>query len=147
MYLIFEKRYLGWLLTLLIAAAAAKIVWAATLFLLSPSCPTPPVTSKKSGRDDTVVLSRLFRGETSAMHTKPMHSLQHIALKALFKKGNRGFALLHDDGKDVYLDLGQRYRGYRLTEIGRDGILLEKGGKHYKLLLAGTKALKGKIIR
>ena len=147
MYLIFEKRYLGWLLMLLLAAAAAKIVWVVTLFLLTPSCPTPPVTSKKSGRDDTIVLSRLFKVETNAMHAKPMHSLQRIALKALFKKGNRGFALLQDGGKEIYLDLGQSYRGYRLTEIGKDAILLEKGGKHYKLLLAGTKALKGKRIR
>jgi type II secretory pathway component PulC len=140
--MIFERRYLSFLMTLLLAAAAAKLFWGIALFMIAPSCPTPPVTSKNRDISDTIIMSRLFKTGRSPKTTQMLHTLKQIQLKALFKKGRSGFALLSDSGKEIYLDLGQNYKGYRLAEIAREYIVLEKDGKDYKLLLAGVKGKK-----
>ncbi len=142
MHPLFEKRTLAFVAGLLFAAAAAKLLWSVALFIFSPTCPRPPLTTKNIDTTDTIDIGRIFQSGSVGRKAPVTQSLKKMRLKALFKKGDAGFALIEDSGKAFYLDLGKSYRGYRLSEIGRGYILMEKGGKAYKLLLAGTKGKK-----
>ncbi len=124
------KRYI---IPILLAAATAKIFWTGWLFLTQPSCPLPHVTSKKFHLTDNISIIGLFQPGEGHRSEQKRYKLKSIALRGIFKKGHTGFALLNDNGKTVYLNLGERYRGYKLVEITQNGVVLTNKGKRYRL--------------
>ncbi len=124
------KKYIA---PILLSAVIAKIVWTGWLFLAQPSCPVPPVITKKSRMTDTISIVRLFQPGKTHTYEQKRYRLKSIALRGIFKKGDRGLALLNDHGNTVYLNLGDRYRGYKLIEIEQNSIVLQYKGKRYRL--------------
>jgi type II secretion system protein C len=64
---------------------------------------------------------------------KPVETLTGVKLKAIYFNGKKGFIIIEEKGKTVFVDLGKFYKGYKLIEIGKDYAVFEKNYKKYRL--------------
>lgn len=137
---ILNPKIFSWLTTLFISLGVTKLLWSLLLFILPT---TPPFV--QSVKTSPFVSGSLSLGDKflptgqDQMSKLTTRNLSNITLKAIYKKPNAGFAILEDKGAKIYLDLEQKYKGYKLIEIHTRDIILEKEEELYKIQLSGYK--------
>ena len=62
-------------------------------------------------------------------------SLSAYSLKAIFTENGGGFILFYDGSKQVVLDVGKEYGGYKLASISGDKAIFNLDGRVYELVL------------
>jgi len=137
---IFNPKIFYWLATLFISLGITKLLWSLLLFILPTEPPfvrpleTSPFVSGSLSLGDKFISTG--QDKISKLATT---NLSDITLKAIYKKPNAGFAVLEHKGAKIYLDLAQKYKGYKLIEIQKRDIILKKEEKLYRVQLSGYK--------
>lgn len=119
---------------------AAKIVWLLLGFFL-PVLPPFSATSLENEAFPRVrhLSGKFFAGSNRDMHTMPSVSLKNIRITGIYKSGDSGFVIIDEGGKSKFLDLRQRYKGYRLIKLDKHRVYFRKKGTVYEVTLAGYK--------
>ncbi len=122
------------ILIFLLSFFTAAFVYSVLLFFM-PKTPVFYVPVKKEFEFYKINLTPLF------YRTKPVkkpvvkkaQTLKGIKLKAVYDNGKNGFIIIEDKGKTHFIDLGQKYKGYKLIKINSDSAIFEKNSKHFKI--------------
>lgn len=121
------------LLIFLFGLSFASLIWGIGLLFLKKE-PIFYIPLKKDYSFYSINLTNIFFNTSEIKHiVKPIQPLKGVKLKAVYFNGKSGFIILEEKGKSVFVDLGKLYKGYKLTEIGKNYAIFEKNNKRYKL--------------
>jgi len=123
----------------LFSLSISAFIWSVINFLLLEKLPTSYVYIKKEMNFYNIHLSKLFFHNTNIIiKNKKIETLQGIKLKALFENGKNSFIII-DDKKEIFLDLNQKYKGYKLIKVTNNSAIFQKNNKTYEIKLTKTK--------
>jgi len=63
----------------------------------------------------------------------PAQKLNNLILKGTFIDKNGSFIVVEDDKKTVFIDKGEKYKGYTLIEVQRDRAVFLKNSKRFEI--------------
>jgi len=131
-----------YLLSAFFALIFAKLLWSVLLFFL-PTLPPQPILEEHSYKMDKIeYLADKFltsdEGEKVEVQA-PSDLLKKVKLKALFKNSKESFIVIEAAGKNHYVNLYEKYEGYKLTQLKKKHVIFKKNGKTYKVILEGYK--------
>ena len=125
------------LFVFLFGISGGIFIWGISLIFLNKT-PIFYVPFKKNYFFYPINLTEIFFN-TEVETKKPVEILKGLKLKALYFDGKKGFIIIENKGKSVFIDLGKMYKGYKLVKIGFSYALFEKNGKKYKLQMEKSK--------
>ena len=123
------------ILIFLLSFFTAALTYSALLVFM-PKTPVFYVPVKKEFEYYKINLANLFykaKPVKKPTVIKTAQTLKGIKLKALYNSGKNGFIIIEDKGKTHFIDLGQKYKGYKLVKINPDSAIFEKNSKNYKI--------------
>jgi len=122
----------------LFSLSISAFIWGIINFLFLEKLPTSYIYIKKEMNFYNIHLSKLFFNNTQQIHNK-IATLKGIKLKALFENGKNSFIII-DDKKDIFLDINQTYKGYKLIKVTSNSAVFKKHNKIYEIKLNKTKS-------
>jgi type II secretion system protein C len=124
-----------YILMFLFGFTFAALIWGVGLMFLKKE-PIFYFPIKKDYSFYSIHLTNIFFNSSEIKHikpVKPIETLKGVKLKAIYLNGKKGFIIIEEKGKSVFIDLGNVYKGYKLLEIGKDYAIFEKNNKKYRL--------------
>jgi type II secretion system protein C len=122
----------------LFGLSLGALIWGVGFIFLKKE-PIFYVPIKKDYSFFSINLTNIFFNTFQIRKIKPIQTLKGVKLKAIYYNGKNGFVILEEKGKTVFVDLGQKYKGYKLVDIYMNYVIFEKNGKRYKLDLEKEK--------
>ena len=123
---------------LLLLALIAKLIGTLVWWFL-PSSGVEYVTSKTFAmeyrRVDFHAMLEGFGGKKGSS-SQTHYSINNFLLKGIFGSKHHGYAIItpKNDAKQTYIvSVGESFEGYKLKELAKDFVLLEKDGREYTL--------------
>jgi len=80
-----------------------------------------------------------FKKQIVKTRLNTLKNLNFIKLKAVYKNKNKGFIIIEDKRKVIFLNLYKIYKGYKLIYIGNTFAIFSKNGKNYKVSFKNIK--------
>ena len=71
---------------------------------------------------------------------KEINYIKDFKLIGIYFDGKKGFVIIKDKNKSVFIDLNKFYKGYKLIKINSDNVIFVKNGKKYILYLTSKKS-------
>jgi type II secretion system protein C len=139
---IFIMQNFKYILIFVFGVSLSAFLWGISFFFLKKE----PVVFNKIKRDYTfysINLTDIFFNSSETQKIKAIETLKGVKLKAVFFDGKKGFIILEEKGKSVFVDLNGFYKGYKLIKIGKNYAIFEKNNKRYKLEIENK--INGKI--
>jgi len=65
--------------------------------------------------------------------------IKDFKLTGVYFDGKKGFAIIKDKDKSIFVDLNQEYKGYKLTKINLNSAIFMKNGQKYLLYITNKK--------
>lgn len=124
----------------IIAAFAIGQVGATITLLMLPIVKSNPSYTDVKKPNFFYTMSSVF-GKSGAK------SLNTYSIKAIFATQNGGFLLFYDNSKQVVLDVGEEYGGYKLVSIESDKAIFEMDGRRYESFLTKNEEQKQTISK
>jgi len=123
----------------IISFLTAGVLWSIIGFYL-PKFPLIYMPKNFSNEFFNINLTKIFTAEEVKKTPKKQSnkntaitSLKNIKLKAIYNDGKKAFIIINDQGKTVFLDLNQTYKGYKLIKIFNNYVIFEKNAEKYIL--------------
>jgi len=129
------------LLAFLLGFSTAALLWGISLIFLQKT-PVFYIPNFKEYSFYPINLTRLFYTSSTSNEQiiKPIQTLKGISLKAIYSDGNnKGFVILEERKKSIFIDLGKSYKGYKLIKISLNYVIFEKNNKKYKISMKKEK--------
>ena len=127
------------LLIFLLGLSLSALIWGITLIFLQKT-PVFYVPNYKEYSFYPINLTHIFFNTFKAPVKKaPVQTLRGVKLKALYFNGKKGFVILDEKNKTIFVDLGKNYKGYKLIKIGINYAIFEKNNKEYKITMKKEK--------
>ena len=136
------------LLAFLLGVSLSLFIWGVSLIFLQKT-PIFYVPNFKEYSFYPINLTHIFYNtfKEKPKVKKSIATLQGIKLKGLYSNGKTGFVILEEHNKSLFVDLGKKYKGYKLTKIGKDYAIFEKNGKEYKISMKKEKLKNNFVIK
>jgi len=118
----------------------SAFIWAIINILFLEKLPINYNYIEKNNNFYNIRIDKLFTNETtkSLKPKQNIQTLKGINLKAVFENGNNSFIII-DDKQDIFLDLNQKYKGYKLIKVKKDSAIFEKNNKKFEIKLSKIK--------
>ena len=133
-----NKKLLSVVFILLLLTLIAKLI-GVVLWWFLPSSGVEYVQSKRFTmeykRIDFHAMLEGFAGVNNH-HNETHYSINNFLLKGIFGSQHHGYAIIapKDGSKQTYIvSVGESFEGYKLKELAKDFVLLEKNGREYTL--------------
>jgi len=141
MNIVFNKKFLSFLSLFAIPLLLVKLLWSFSLFFLE----------KKSvefikERDyhyvyNSDIASKILPSSFQPVKKKeeaPTLKLTSLSLKATFVNGDQSFIVVEDGKETIFLNRGEKYRGYTLIEVYKDRAVFLKDSKRFEITIKET---------
>jgi len=117
----------------------SAFLWGMINFLFLEKLPIHYNYIEKTNNFYNIHLDKIFSNEKINYQQKQkIQTLKGIKLKAVFENGKNSFIII-DDKKDLFLDLNQKYKGYKLIKVKKDSAIFEKNNQKFEIKLSKTK--------
>jgi general secretion pathway protein C len=108
--------------------------------VLIPFLQTSPVNYiniKNSKHFYNINLTKLFFN-TKSSEIKPIKNITKLnfKLKALYSNGKKGFIIINDNKKNIFINLNETYKGYKLIKINLKSAVFKRNQKRYIISLS-----------
>ena len=125
------------LLIFLLGFSLSALIWGISLFFLQKT-PIFYIPNFKEYSFYPINLTNIFFN-TVKINVKSIQTLKGIKLKALYFNGKSGFVVLKTNKKTIFVNFGEKYKGYKLIKIGLNYAIFEKNNKKYKITMGKEK--------
>ena len=95
---------------------------------------------------DIEISNLFYKKPVIKKHIKKVFSFE-FQLNGIYNDGKKGFVILKDKTKTIFVDLGNSYKGYKLIKINLNNVVFEKDSKKYILKLKNDKNKKQSNVK
>jgi type II secretion system protein C len=88
---------------------------------------------------DISLENKLFLPPKKKPVKKEINYIKDFKLIGIYSEGKKGFVIIQDKSKNVFIDLNTEYKGYKLVKININSAVFEKNGQKYILTLTKEK--------
>jgi len=120
-------------------------LWGIINFLFLQKLPISYNYFEKNENFYNIRLDKIFISHSKPKQNKQIikpkikiETLQGVKLKAIFENGDNSFIII-EDKKDIFLNLNQKYKGYKLIKVTKNSAIFEKNNKQYEIKFSQTK--------
>jgi len=104
-------------------------IWGIINIFFLEKLPTYYINIQKETNFYNIHLENIF---LKTYHKPKIETLNNIKLKAIFENQNQSFVIIYDK-KEIFLDLNQSYKGYKLIKVLNNSAIFEKNNKQFKI--------------
>ncbi len=133
---VFNKKILYFLTLVIIPLLAVKLLWSVSLFFLEKKSVEFIKEKNYAFYYNEDISSNILPTSFTPVKKKveePVLKLTNLTLKATFVNGKDSFIVIEDGKKTVFLNQGEKYKGYTLIEVYKDRAVFLKNSKRFEI--------------
>jgi len=131
------------LLILIISFLSAFFIWSIIEMFLPKKPPLVFINDSKLPAININLIPIFFNTSTTKTPTTPknIQSLKGVTLKAIYNSKNNAFIIVEKNKKTYFINLNDKFLGYKLIKINPESAIFEKNSKQYKLEFQKPKSI------
>jgi general secretion pathway protein C len=122
------------LITFIVTLSFSGFIWSMINIFFLEKLPTNYIYIKKPTNFYNIHLEKIFTNTITTNPIQKITTLKSIKLKAIFEDGKNSFIII-DDKKDIFLNLNQKYKGYKLIKVTQNSAIFTKNNKQFEIKL------------